>query len=251
MTDIYITPKWHEVKPDGYYVYLHRYASGPKQGEVFYVGKGKGLRAWDWSVRRKSTRWHRTAKKYGVIVDIVKENMHEVCSFSYEKTLIHIIGIDNLVNYTLGGEGHSGYSHTKETREKLSRIHKGIPKTKEHVEKVRAARKGWVPSDETRLRMSISHIGKTQSMETRNKRSSSLVGRVFSDIHIQRLKESQVKKYVSVETECGIVFESVTKAVEFLIDKGYEKASRSSIRRSAQSTYKTAYGYKWRYSNDS
>ena len=41
-----------------FYVYVHRYASGPRGGQVFYVGKGDGRRAFVKSGR--NIKWSRT-----------------------------------------------------------------------------------------------------------------------------------------------------------------------------------------------
>lgn len=104
MTDIQITPKWKDVKPEGYYVYIHRRAT---DGTPFYVGKGRGYRGW----RYKGTRskfWMNTAIKNGVIVEIYKSDLSEVCAFSLEKILIDSYGIENLCNLSLGGDGKSG-----------------------------------------------------------------------------------------------------------------------------------------------
>jgi hypothetical protein len=58
-----------------YYVYVHRYASGPKEGQVFYVGKGSGDRAF--ITKRRNPHWTRIFSKYGRTVDVVK-------SFSFD-----------------------------------------------------------------------------------------------------------------------------------------------------------------------
>ena len=109
VTKIDISPKWPEVKPQGFYVYLHRRVS---DGSVFYVGKGKGHRAWRWRGTR-SPHWTNVASKNGVIVEIVKDGMSECCSFTLEKIVIGAIGVENLCNFSHGGEGVSGMSGDK------------------------------------------------------------------------------------------------------------------------------------------
>lgn len=49
-----------------YYVYLHRRATDNK---VFYVGKGKGKRAFDNSSR--NDYWQNTVNKHGLTVEII------------------------------------------------------------------------------------------------------------------------------------------------------------------------------------
>ena len=103
MTDIQITPKYAEVKPQGYYVYRHKRKS---DGKTFYVGKGSGNRAWSKAGRNKY--WLRIARKHGVEVAIVLSGISETCAFSMEIALIEFIGIDNLCNKSTGGDGPSG-----------------------------------------------------------------------------------------------------------------------------------------------
>lgn len=73
VTKIQITPKWSTVKPDGFYVYIHRRAT---DGSAFYVGKGRGKRAWRWGESR-NPHWRNIASKNGVYVEIYKDNMSE------------------------------------------------------------------------------------------------------------------------------------------------------------------------------
>jgi hypothetical protein len=88
-----------------FYIYFH---INPIKNEIFYVGKGSGLRAY-----RKDNRnihWNNVVKKYGFIVDIIEDNLEEEKAFEREKFYINKIGIKNLTNMTLGGEGISGYN---------------------------------------------------------------------------------------------------------------------------------------------
>lgn len=105
MTKIHMTSKWSEVKPEGFYVYLHRRAT---DGGVFYVGKGKGKRAWVTASR--TDYWNRVARKHRVIVEICQDGMEEEGSFLLEEWLIAKFRHDGvqLVNMSTGGEGASG-----------------------------------------------------------------------------------------------------------------------------------------------
>lgn len=98
-----------------YYVYTH---SRETDGSVFYVGKGKGDRAY--SLKSRNAHWRNIAKKNGYTVDIVREQLSEQNAFKYEIELIASIGIDNLANICSGGKGASGNIHTEETKELLS-----------------------------------------------------------------------------------------------------------------------------------
>ena len=90
-----------------FYVYVHRYASGPKEGEVFYVGKGSGKRAYT-NRRFCNPHWMNIYNKYGFNAEIVAKFAKEKCSFSFEVALIKHYGRKNLCNMTDGGEGISG-----------------------------------------------------------------------------------------------------------------------------------------------
>jgi len=100
-----------------FYVYLHRRASDNK---VFYVGKGKGKRAY--STFGRNDRWNKTAKKHGLIVEIVFDNLEETEAFQVERDTIlemKYFGYP-LVNMTNGGDGISGFKHSVETKRKQS-----------------------------------------------------------------------------------------------------------------------------------
>lgn len=100
-----------------FYTYIHRRES---DNAIFYVGKGKGRRAWTQDGR--NSRWNRTVAKHGHKVEICAEWPTEAEAIEHEIFLISCfrdIGCQ-LVNMTDGGEGMAGYSPTPETRKKLS-----------------------------------------------------------------------------------------------------------------------------------
>ena len=108
MTEIQITPKWKDVKPEGHYVYVHRRATN---GVEFYVGKGQNNRGWQKSeYARGSGWWINCANKHGVIVDIIQDDMDESDAFLLEMWIIAKLRHEGLVlcNLTDGGEGASG-----------------------------------------------------------------------------------------------------------------------------------------------
>ena len=111
-----------------YYVYTHL---NPQSKEIFYVGIGKGNRAWNqWAGRNKF--WENYVNKYGFEVEIVSENLTRNQAGKIEIELIVHLGrrqMDEggtLVNRSLGGDGGSiGYTHTEEYKQKLSEDRKG------------------------------------------------------------------------------------------------------------------------------
>lgn len=109
-----------------YYVYFHRKAT---TGEIFYVGKGKGNRAWSRKSRNKF--WKAVEKNHGFIVEIFMYGLQEWYALELEKDLISKYGRRNndtgtLTNITDGGEGVSGLEHSLENRHKASIRSSGI-----------------------------------------------------------------------------------------------------------------------------
>lgn len=131
-----------------FYTYVHRRND---TGEVFYVGKGSGKRAYDKSAR--SEYWKRIAAKHGVTVDIVDRFETEQKSFKSEIALIHLFSVSGLrlINMTQGGEGCRGAKRSEETKLKMSLAMK--------------ARPPHVVSEETRKKMSASAVGRRMSIE--------------------------------------------------------------------------------------
>jgi hypothetical protein len=86
---------------NSYYVYLHK----TKDGVPFYVGKGKGRRAYS---TNRNDSWKELVSSIGEYdVEIRYKGLSEEDSFAIEKRLIAEIGLGNLTNMTNGGEGGS------------------------------------------------------------------------------------------------------------------------------------------------
>jgi hypothetical protein len=152
-----------------FYVYTHRYAFGPKQGQVFYVGKGSGSRS-----RKTCSRnpyWKNIVNKYGFFDSVLIYFDNEACAFSFERALIEFYRHENLCNMTAGGEGQTGRN---------SEVIKAISdKVKER----------W-NDEEYRNAIVNSLIGRKQSKETRKKRSETMTGRVRSEDHCRNLSNA-------------------------------------------------------------
>jgi hypothetical protein len=104
-----------------FYNYLHI----KPNGDVFYIGKGKGNRAW--SKDRENTYWWRVVKKYGIKVKIIANWTDENKALNFEKFLIASSKNFNfkLTNLTDGGENppsQKGKIRSLEMREKM-RVH--------------------------------------------------------------------------------------------------------------------------------
>ncbi len=80
-----------------YYVYIHK----DLDGQVFYVGKGKGKRAWSKSITERHGIWHRYVEKLNgkYQVEIIKDNMSEDEAVWFEEDLMSKYG-GQLVNWS-------------------------------------------------------------------------------------------------------------------------------------------------------
>jgi len=90
----------------GYYVYFHKNKS---TGEVFYIGKGSGDRAWDKTRRNKLWRSEVEKLSDGWDIEIIKRNLSENEAFYYEEKFIQSAGGSRaegggLTNWVPGGE---------------------------------------------------------------------------------------------------------------------------------------------------
>jgi len=106
-----------------YYVYTHL---NPQTKEIFYVGIGKGNRAWNKGAGRNKF-WENYVNKYGFEVEIMAENITRNQAGKIEIELIAHLGRrqieegGTLVNRSLGGDGGSGgYTHTEEWKRQHS-----------------------------------------------------------------------------------------------------------------------------------
>jgi hypothetical protein len=114
-----------------HYVYTHL---NPTSKDVFYVGIGKGNRAWNKGAGRNKF-WGNYVNKHGFEVEIIAEGLTRKQAGKIEIELIAHLGrrqIDEggvLVNRSTGGDGGSGgYTHTEEWKRKHSERQIGIPK---------------------------------------------------------------------------------------------------------------------------
>lgn len=119
-----------------FYVYLYI----REDGTPYYVGKGKGKRAYVQGGRPCKTPTDKSRIK------IHTDNLTEEQAFSLEKELILAHGrkCDGgiLHNQSLGGEGSSGRIPSKETRNKMSKAQLGVCKSEKHRENIRLANIG-------------------------------------------------------------------------------------------------------------
>jgi hypothetical protein len=155
--------------PSGFYIYAYL----RDDGTPYYIGKGKGVRAWkQHSVKGKGAH---TPKDYSRIF-ICETNLTEVGAFALERRYIRWYGRKDLktgilVNLTDGGEG------TNNTQRNV---------TEETKRKIGQANKGRIQSAETKLKRSQSLAGRKPSEESNAKRRAKAVGRVLGPHDAER-----------------------------------------------------------------
>lgn len=157
-----------------FYVYVHRRAD---TGTVFYVGKGKGRRAW--VTQHRNPWWRAVVAKAGAYeIDKVVEHVDEELAHLAEIELIAKLRSSGvrLCNLTDGGEGMTGYVRSAESIEQgasqrrgkpnpaASAYLRGRPKSAEHRAAISRAREGARVSDEARARMSNARRGRPSPM---------------------------------------------------------------------------------------
>jgi group I intron endonuclease len=138
---------------------FYTYAYLREDGTPYYIGKGKGNRAY----RRRNKGIKPPKDKTRII--FLKQNLIEEEAFKHEIYMISVFGRKDLGtgilhNRTGGGDGCSGAIRSEETKQKMSEALKGRIFTEEHKKNIGKSSKGRIFTEETRKKMSNSHLGK-------------------------------------------------------------------------------------------
>jgi len=174
-------------------MYYYTYAYLREDKTPYYIGKGKGNRAY-----RRRNKGIKPPKDKSKIL-ILKQNLTEEESFRHEVYMIAVFGRKDLGtgilhNKTNGGDGVSGAVVSDETRRKMSEALKGKPRSKEIRRKISESHKGKTHSEESRRNMSESQKGKTFSEETKRKLSESQKGKNHSEETRRKMSEARKGK---------------------------------------------------------
>lgn len=174
-----------------FYVYSHIQED---TGEVFYIGKGHGNRAYSKVCR--SNLWKNVAKKHGWKAVLLCDDLTEAEAFEVEKFYIkeygrRDLGTGNLVNLTDGGEGFSGLMFSDTHKENL----KNRVFTESWKKNMSLAKLGKPCVNVGKKIKPRSEEAKKRTSDTLKGRPSKLKGRTYSDETRKRVSEANRKSW--------------------------------------------------------
>lgn len=236
---------------------FYTYAHYKSDNSVFYIGKGRGRRAW--SKTNRNPHWRHIVEKHGAHkVEILAYWPTEQEAFEHEKFLIWCfrdMGY-SMANITDGGEGPMGYRHTDATKAQLSLHHKrlhNLPEQKEKnrqrnrvrmqnpevKEKLRSSAVAYMAIPENREKSRQAALFQTSQPEFKNRQSRLALARMQQP----KYRLLMAKPCMCVET--GTIFQSQKEAAQWV----GPNARSTTINRAISGERKTAYGFTWKMVN--
>lgn len=229
-----------------YYTYMHRRADDLLP---FYIGKGKGHRAFN--TRRRSQRWTRTVAKHGLLIEVLANWETEAEAFEHEKFLIKCFKEAGygLVNMTDGGDGTSGLTWSDGSKTSFSEIRKTVGITEKNREAIKAgnltqksrlnrsnaAKKAMAdPTTKALHRLAVSAAKTGTSLSAQRRAECAL-----------QIREREKKSVQCVQT--GQIFDALVDAAEWLKTTGSPRATGCSVGQAASGRRETAYGFAWKF----
>ena len=178
-----------------FYVYFHRYSSGPKSGQIFYIGKGTGTRAYSNTSRNR--HWHAVNNKYGRTTEIYKKNLSSEQASDIEIEKIKEIGLNNLCNKSTGGDsGAIGVVHSLEFRKRISEMMKRRAEKQKNDPNFVHPCCGRALSEESREKISksLSDYWSSASRSEKEKRSEKIKKSLSRESSIAKRREQNTRE---------------------------------------------------------
>ncbi len=231
--------------------------------KIFYIGKGLKKRAYE--KRNRNEHCTRVMNKYGYYVEIIEWFDNEAEAFMLEIEKIKEIGIKNLTNITIGGEGATGRIPSIESRLKCSIANKGTKPSRISIDNARIANSKQVICSNGMIFPSVNAAVLYIRENTQYKKAAkSAISAACNGYRIKTAYKlewnflsngekvetgfiAKVIKNRKVMTSCGLKFNSISLAINFLKKEGFEKAQSTNIIQSCKKENRNAYGFKWIY----
>jgi len=157
--------------PNGFYIYAYL----RDNGTPYYIGKGKGPRAWiQHSNRGKGAHTPKDPSR----IYICESNLTELGAFALERRYIRWwgrkdLGTGILQNMSDGGQGTANTIRicSEETKQKISLANKGRVQSEEERAKRRASLKGIKPSAESNIKRGNKARGRVLGPQTAERKA--------------------------------------------------------------------------------
>lgn len=175
---------------NNFYVYAYvRKSDSPIAGTPYYIGKGKGDRAY---------RGHLVPVPPNDRIIFLEQNLTNIGALAIERRLIRWFGRKDLgtgilLNQTDGGDGNTNVRLPESQKLKMSETHIRIGISPDHMKKMIQGRVGLPLSDKHKQSLSENHVGMSglkHSDETKKKISMSKKNKPVSNEHRQKLVEA-------------------------------------------------------------
>lgn len=240
-----MNPKWKNVRPIGFYVYIHVRYSDMKP---FYAGVGSAKRAWN--IAGRSKRWLDTARKHGFFIHIVKDGMTRDESFDLEIETISMLRSRGfpMVNISDGGLCDLLFSHR--TEESLKKIGKALSRPVYCSDgRVFNSCKDAAMHMVSEGHAKASPSGIVYGMDSE---SRTIYGYSWSRHSTPAVPSHTGKDALGKHSKKPVCcdelghFDSAADAAKHLVSMGILNAKQHSITNCCGGRQHSAYGYKWR-----